>query len=325
MSINNNERIQLMSKKTTEKKNPLANKALTQDMRSELIDEFWRTNYLINGIRHAVSSGMKVSIFDRIVRKHKGGIGQITKKSIEDFIDEYIEECFPDWEEPECDETINGEDYTFENPNLSISGLSCRCEPYNGKDEIKEYLRGFVGCFIIDRIHARTCINPYLDVSMLLSSSPSDTNIEMVFKDWVIDPMPNSFSFDMKNEDIALLKKDLMFYELVNKYSEECSRIRFENGAGTFEYDSRRDQPFKSLFERSWKAYTNDRLQVSSTFAEEILMEGIESYCFNNELSLHFSDDKKRPIPNENYSLVISELRRTLNNILKMYDSQTGD
>lgn len=310
-----------MSKKTTKKKNPLASPSLTMDMRSELIDEVWRTNYLINGIRHAVSSGMKISIFDLIVKKTKGGIGQITKKSIEDFIDKYIEECFPAWENPECNETVNGEDYTFENPDLSISGHSCRCEPYKGKAELKEYIKGFVGCFIVDHIHKRTCINHALDVNALLYG----TDNGIVFKDWVIDPMPNSFSFNMKNEDIANLRKDLMFYELVNKYSEECARARFDHGSNMIEFHGDLDQPFKSLFERSWKAYTNDKVQASSVFSEEILMEGIESYCFNNRLSLHFSGDKKGAAPNENYSLVISELRKTLNNILKLYDSQTGD
>lgn len=311
-----------MSKKAT-KKNPLSSTALSRDMRSELIDEVWRTNYLINGIRHAVSSGMKISIFDRIINKSKGGIGRITKKSIEDFIDEYIEDCFPVWEDPECSATVDGVDYTFENPDLSISGLSCRCEPYKDKTAMKEYIRGFVGCFIVDRIHERACTDHHLDVNSLLSGSQSDMGI--AFKDWVIDPMPNSFSFDMKNEDIANLRKDLMFYELVNKYSEECARLRFDHGSGAIEFHGDLDQPFKSLFEKSWKDYTNDKVQASSVFAEEILMEGIETYCFNNELSLHFSGDKKGPVPNENYSLVISELRKTLNNILKMYDSKAGD
>lgn len=310
-----------MSRNEKNKKNPLVSPDLSEDKKREIIDEVWRTEYLINGLRYAISSGMKISIFDRIVKISKDGIGKITKKSIEDFIEEFSEDCVPSYELPEAIvEDFEGNEYNIENPDLSISGHSIRCMEFQGKEEYRDYIKGLVGYFIINSIHSRVCTNNYNDTKRFFIDSQEDPSIK--YKDWVIDPNQNSFSFEMNNEDIVLLRKDLMFYELVGKYGEECARDHFGHEV-TIKFYDKCDQPFKSLLKKSYKAYNISR-PTNPELTEEALMRGIETYCFNNQLSLHFSQNKNGTVPNENYALVISELRKALNNILKLYGSENG-
>ena len=308
-----------MDKKDTNIKNPL--KDLQNDItkRNELVDEVWRTQYLLQGLRHAISSGMKISIFDRITKVSRDGIGKITSKSINDFLDEFSEDCVPSKEIPKIS-TPNGDDY--DNPDLSISGYGIACEDFKDRDEYRKYIRGFVGSYIIHCIHSRVCKDLFDEISILNSIKEDKRIIE--YKDWVIKPTSDSFCFDMNNEDIDLLRNDLLISNLSRKYHDECARKRFEHGAETIIFFSDYDQPFKTIFEES-KNYYSSKYPTNPILTEEAIMRGIETYCFNNKLSLYFKPTKRGTALNENYDDVLFELRRALNNIIKIYNSEMGD
>lgn len=310
-------------------KNPLSN--LSHKRRLQMIDDHYRTDYLIRGIRLAIANGLNVSIFDQITEVSKDGkTGTITKKSINSFLKEYVENCVPTYANYYLIENFDGVDYLVSDDQYEIGRRNIRNFDICGKnvgstDDLKKFISCFTCAYIINSIIENE-ITPSIDdyLAQFNKDNPKPpTEWAEDNSDWVIDSGKNRISFQLGNEKIQTIKERLQFNVFLDKFDEECSRC--DSG-----YDSIFDAtlngkaaPFKQWFDESIRSIVH--YPTMPTLIRECMIKGVENYCFNNELSLYFVGNSKKTTPNDQYEEVLNELRKTMENILTLRDKLDGE
>lgn len=306
-------------------KNPLLN--LNKNQQDQVIDEYLRAQYLIRGIRLAIASGFSVSIFDRIVNVSKDGeTGTITRKSIDRFLNEFAESCVPAYEDyfalDEFDLPIG--DYALPTSQLSIRG-----HDISGKSSdnarLKKYIKGFVGRVItykLIELEYQTTSDRFPDGKI------KDTKTWMD-KEVVLESDKNHIKINMRAERIEETRKALLFNKVVDEFSDFCITYMYDFES-LFDFQRFEDDKFEGGMIPFYDAF-EDFSKMSSVFPtiptliREMLVEGVETYCFNNELCFSFIKGTEKTTPNDQYSEVIYELRKALNNVLNLCEQATGE
>ena len=308
-------------------KNPLLN--LDKNQQDEVIDEYFRAQYLIRGIRLAIASGFSVSIFDRIVNVSKDGkTGIITRKSIDRFLNEFAESCVPAEEDYfEFDESgvFIIADYQRPISKLSIRGHDISGGKTSDKTKLKKYIKSFVG-----RLITYELINLECNTTWDTLPDGGCTNIKTwIDKEIVLEGDKDHVKLVMHHKRIEETRKALTFNEVVGKFSDHCDTISYEFDS-IFDFQRFDDEyyddgviPFYGAFDEFSKM--SNGFPTIPTLIREVLVEGVETYCFNNELSFSFIKRADKTTPNDQYSEVIYELRKALNNILNLCEQPAGD
>ena len=306
-------------------KNPLSN--LSQERRLQMIDDHYRTEYLIRGIRLAIANGLNVSILDQITDVSKDGkTGTITKKSINNFLKEYVENCVPTYTDYYYIlETVDGLDYLVSDEQLDVGKRNIRnfdiCgDKVIGITRLKEYIRCFTCAYIIKCIIGRNINASDILAEYNNNYKPNEWAKENA--DWVIDCDNDRISFQM--EKAHLMRQDLQFNQFLNAFDEQCSRSD-ANERDIFNFQFiKMDAPFKTWGDESLKVVFSS-YPIMPSLIRECMIKGIENYCFNNELSLYFVGNSKTTTPNDQYDEVIKELRKAMENILTIREKLDGE
>lgn len=306
-------------------KNPLSN--LSHKRRLQMIDDHYRTDYLIRGIRLAIANGLNVSIFDQITEVSKDGkTGTITKKSINSFLKEYVENCVPTYANYYLIENFDGVDYLVSDDQYEIGRRNIRnfdiCgDKVIGITRLKEYIRCFTCAYIINSIIGRK-VNASDSLDKFRTESCKPTEWAKENADWVIDCDDDRISFQMGKAHI--MRQDLRFNEFLNKFDEQCSRSDANEG-DIFDFKLiKKDAPFKKWGNEAVSVVFSS-YPIMPSLIRECMIKGIENYCFNNELSLYFVGNSKKTTPNDQYDEVIKELRKAMENILTIREKLDGE
>lgn len=307
----------------TKEKNPLSN--LSHERRLQMIDDHYSTNYLIRGIRLAIATGLDVSIFDCITEISKDGKkGTITKKSINSFLDEYVENCVPSYVNYYLIETFNGVDYLVSDEQFDVGRRNIRNYDICGKNvsdtnPLKEYIRCFACAYIINCLIAEQ--KPNIDEYKV--GARKTTWVEDN-ADWVIDCDEDRIRFRMESERTGTIRASLQFNVFLDKFDEQCARADSDEG-DIFDFlQITKDAPFKKWGKKALSVVYST-FPVMPSLISECMIKGVENYCFNNELSLYFAGNSKKTTPNDQYGEVLKELRKAMENILTLKDKLDGE
>lgn len=275
-----------------------------------VVKDFFRTRYLIRGLRYAVAYGLDVSVFDLLVKVSSDGqSGEVTKKRITDFVNEFAENCF----QTTKDRYIFVDGYgDVENPYENIKDRDyypSTQEPTNIELCLNNYVKGFIGAYIITWLTGGViyCLEEELDEASL------DYSFLKIGKTHI--------TYNMNNTNVIKCREKLRFEEIVNACASEPIRSAEQKSI----FGCYTDGPFNDLFEQ-YLALMNVSTELPPNFLiEEYIIVGIENYGFNNMLSLYFDRTSKQPKLNNNYYDAINGLRNAINILVNLYNTKEDD
>ena len=309
-----------MGRKSSKEKNPLSQ--FTRRQREEAVNNYYRSIYLMNGIRLAAATGLRAGIFDQIVKVSKDKkTGTITRKSIENFLDEFTECCFPSYREiPTGSFTAvceDGEEREFETDEFDSDEARIFDHGMNTSDglylEFKDFVRCFTGVFILYSVLENTFeLNSVDKLLGKTDHTPPGKCVIAFDRDQVI--------FDMNGKSVKKMKDDLKFDALISKFEEYHGRLRYE-GTNIFFMDLEENMPFYDIHEL-YKTFEEKPYPTLPTLIREVLLEGIEGYCFNNGMSVLLTEEEGRTVPNEEYAGIIGELRDVISSVLMIRNEE---